>query len=302
MRKPLLLFLMTLLILPLFGKITIDESVPDEYRGIINSALMEVTEGRREVDIIFDSFTLEEELATFSISVDGERSETTLPVQYIEDEIRNILFYSHALFSKSESKLDYVSNLSFSTISSPNLKKGNLVFAEDEKGKKRGVFVASLFHGEVWELDAMYLLSVFPGMKLEKGKGMDVDVTYSISPKTLFMSTEAGVSFYTPLYPLLPYVSLGMDIERGISYGYMGLGGRTMFNLSSLWGQIPFVKNMAIDGRVQLLLKVKDKVEFGGRWSVRGIWRPVSWFSLSLGYTYDGVVGNMLSLSVGALI
>ena len=33
-----------------------------------------------------------------------------------------------------------------------------------------------------------------------------------------------------------------------------------------------------------------------------GVIRPLSWLSLSLGYTYDLYLGNMVSLSLGALI
>ena len=43
MKKYLLLFLVSILVLPLFGKITIGESVPLEYRNIVEEALVENT-------------------------------------------------------------------------------------------------------------------------------------------------------------------------------------------------------------------------------------------------------------------
>ncbi|MGN1190991.1 MAG: hypothetical protein ACI4SL_11430 [Candidatus Ornithospirochaeta sp.] len=302
MKKFLLLFLILMMILPLFGKITISESVPSEYYDTVNSALLDITEGRRDADIIFDSFSLENDLVSFSISVDGERSDTTVPLTFMEKEIRNMLFYSQPLFSESENRLDYVSILSYSTVSSPDLRKGSVVFVKDEKDSTRGVFVASSKHNEAFELDALYLSSVLPGMKLEKGRGIEFDTSYSISLTTLAMSLETGVSFYTPIYPLLPYFSVGVDLNSLQNGFFLGVGGRTMFCLSSLWGDIPIVRNITVDGKVELLLRFGDEINLGGRWNMSGVWRPLSWLNLSLGYTYDSYLGNMISLSLGALI
>ena len=302
MKRSLLLLLILVVILPLFGKVTISESVPEDYRNTIENALTDSTKGRRDVDVLFDSFSLEEDMASFSINVEDERYETTVPVSYMEKEIRNMLFYSQPLFSESEMKLDYVSSLSYSTISSPTLKRGDVVFAEEEKGNKRGVFVASSKHGDAFELDALYLSSPFPGMKIEKGKGVETTLSYSISPSTLDMSLEGGVSFYTPIYPFLPHVALGFDIENGVFVPLLVMGGRTMFNFSSLLGSVPFLKNMALDGKVEVIFRIKNKMEISGRWSMCGVIRPNAWLSLSLGYTYDAYLGTMVSLSLGALI
>ena len=51
MKRSLLLLLITIIIFPLFGKITIDESVPEDYRKTIEDALIESTNGRRDVDV-----------------------------------------------------------------------------------------------------------------------------------------------------------------------------------------------------------------------------------------------------------
>ena len=177
MKRSLLLLLITIIIFPLFGKITIDESVPEDYRKTIEDALIESTNGRRDVDVLFDSFSLEDDLVSFSIIVGNEKYETTVPLSYMEQEIRNMAFYSQPLFSESEMKLDYVSSLSYSTVSSPSLKRGNVVFALEETGRKRGVFVASSKHKDAFELDALYLSSPFPGMKIEKGKGIETSVS-----------------------------------------------------------------------------------------------------------------------------
>ena len=75
-----------------------------------------------------------------------------------------------------------------------------------------------------------------------------------------------------------------------------------MFNLSSLWGDVPILKNMSIDGKVELILRIKEKVEIKSRWNINGVWRPLSWLSISLGYTYDAIYKDMVSLSLGALI
>ncbi|MDD6841563.1 MAG: hypothetical protein PUD65_09690 [Spirochaetales bacterium] len=302
MKRSLLLLLILVVILPLFGKVTISESVPEDYRNTIENALTDSTKGRRDVDVLFDSFSLEDDIVSFSINVEDERYETTVPVSYMEKEIRNMLFYSQPLFSESEMKLDYVSSLSYSTISSPTLKRGDVVFAEEEKGNKRGVFVASAKHGDAFELDALYLSSPFPGMKIEKGKGVETSLSYSISPSTLDMSLEGGVSFYTPIYPLLPHIALGFDIEYGVFVPLLVMGGRTMFNFSSLLGSVPFLKNMALDGKVEVIFRIKNKMEISGRWSMCGVIRPNTWLSLSLGYTYDAYLGTMVSLSLGALI
>ena len=75
-----------------------------------------------------------------------------------------------------------------------------------------------------------------------------------------------------------------------------------MFNFSSLLGSVPFLKNMALDGKVEVIFRIKNKMEISGRWSVCGEIRPNSWLSLSLGYIYDAYLGTMFSLSLGALI
>ena len=84
MKRSLLLLLITIIIFPLFGKITIDESVPEDYRKTIEDALIESTNGRRDVDVLFDSFSLEDDLVSFSISVGNEKYETTVPLSYME--------------------------------------------------------------------------------------------------------------------------------------------------------------------------------------------------------------------------
>ena len=62
MKRSLLLLLILIVILPLFGKVTISESVPEDYRNTIEDALIENTNGRRDVDVLFDSFSLEDDL------------------------------------------------------------------------------------------------------------------------------------------------------------------------------------------------------------------------------------------------
>ena len=66
MKKYLLLFLVSILVLPLFGKITIGESVPLVYRNIVEEALVENTKGRRGAEIGFDSFVFSDDLVSFS--------------------------------------------------------------------------------------------------------------------------------------------------------------------------------------------------------------------------------------------
>ena len=98
MKRSLLLLLILIVILPLFGKVTISESVPEDYRNTIENALIDSTKGRRDVDVLFDSFSLEDGIVSFSISVENERYETIVPLSYMEKEIRNMLFYSQPLF------------------------------------------------------------------------------------------------------------------------------------------------------------------------------------------------------------
>ena len=301
MKKYLLLFLVSILVLPLFGKITIGESVPLEYRNIVEEALVENTKGRRDADIVLDSFVFSDDLVSFSLSIGESTYNTTVPSSYLDEEIGNMLYYSPYLYSTSEMRLDYISDLSYST-SASSLNRGNVLFLEEEGGKDRGVFVSSSKHDDAFELDALYLSSPFPGMKMEKGKGVETTLSQSLSLEKRGMSTEAGVSFYTPLYPLLPYVGLGFDYVGGTVSGFLSLGGRTAFYLSSLWDDVPIVKNISIDGRVEMLIKYRGKVEMGGRWNISGVYRPMSWLSLSLGYTSDADLGNMVSLSLGVLL
>ena len=93
MKRYLLLFLVSILVLPLFGKITIGESVPLVYRNIVEEALIDSTKGRRDVDVLFDSFSLEDGIVSFSISVENERHETIVPLSYMEKEIRNMAYF-----------------------------------------------------------------------------------------------------------------------------------------------------------------------------------------------------------------
>ena len=301
MKKYLLLFLVSILVLPLFGKITIGESVPLEYRNIVEEALVENTKGRRDADIVLDSFVFSDDLVSFSLSIGESTYNTTVPSSYLEEEIGNMLYYSPYLYSTSEMRLDYISDLSYSTAAS-SLNRGDVLFLEEEEGKDRGVFVSSSKHDDAFELDALYLSSPFPGMKMEKGKGVETTLSQSLSLEKRGMSTEAGVSFYTPLYPLLPYVGMGFDCVGGTVSGFLSLGGRTAFYLSSLWDDVPIVKNISIDGKVEMLIKYRGKVEMGGRWNISGVYRPMSWLSLSLGYTSDADLGNMVSLSLGVLL
>ena len=93
-----------------------------------------------------------------------------------------------------------------------------------------------------------------------------------------------------------------LDYVGGTVSGFLSLGGRTSFYLSSLWDDVPIVKNISIDGRVEMLIKYRGKVDMGGRWNISGVYRPMSWLSLSLGYTSDADLGNMVSLSLGVLL
>ena len=64
MKRYLLLLIISIIILPLFGKITINHSIPNEYRSVIEKAIESSIEGRRDVNVVFDSFSLENDLVS----------------------------------------------------------------------------------------------------------------------------------------------------------------------------------------------------------------------------------------------
>lgn len=299
MKKILLPLILLVVIFPLFGKVTIDESVPAEYWDRVEKTLFEVTDGRKDVPVLFSSFVLDGDMVSFSLQVEDQVMNTTVPIVYLEEEITNMLYYNPQLFSEGDI-LDYASNSSFSTLS-PAFGKGNLLKAVDEKGITKGVFAVREHHNTALELDAIFLSTLYPGIKLEKSKGIDLDLTFALSPKTLDFSFEAGSSFYSSIYPFLPYISLGFDkTGEGLS-GNLGLGIKTIFSFSSIWNN-KIMRNISLSGKAEALLRLGQGVKMGGRWNLSCLWRPISWFMLSAGYTYDDKMGGMISISLGGLL
>ena len=242
-----------------------------------------MTEGRREMDIFLGDFSEEDGMATFTLKVGEKEKKAYLPLGMMAEEVGNMLLYERELYSEAP-VLDYIYANEFSTISQESFSKGDYLIALDENGKKRGSFVVSQENPEALELEAINLSSPLPGIALRKKKGIEVSIAASLLLPFSISVLEAKVAFFTSVYPLIPVISAGINMDNGIS-PYFGVGGKLLFPLSSLWSDLPVIRNIAVEGEVDLMVSPGREGSLGGRWSIgaRYSFHPSLFLSLSYG-------------------
>ena len=154
---------------------------------------------------------------------------------------------------------------------------------------------------EALELEAINLSSPLPGIALRKKKGIEVSIAASLLLPFSLSVLEAKVAFFTSVYPLIPVISAGINRDYGIS-PYFGVGGKLMFPLSSLWSDLPVIRNIAVEGEVDLMVYPGREGSLGGRWSIgaRYSFHP----SLFLSLTYGQGSGSLtrVALAFGGVI
>lgn len=286
--------------MPLFGVVTIDNSLPSEYRDGVEKALNEMVDARKDVDVSFSSFSLlDGDLASFEISVNGKVLSAKVPIEVMISEIKNILLYEEELFSE-EPRIDYMTNGSFSSLGN-YWKKGNLLVAKDRKNKSRGVFVVSDKYEDAVQLEAIYLSSPLTGLPLEKKTGLLLTTSMCYLPSLRTFGAQLDSSFYTPLYPLLPTLSLSYDHGIKTSPFRIGVGGKVIFNLSSVYPSVPVIKNVSFGGGVSLYFSIPD-FKVSGSWSLGVMFMVNGSLSLGISYTEDSRVKSRVAASIGVLI
>ncbi|MBQ0072112.1 MAG: hypothetical protein KBS81_09730, partial [Spirochaetales bacterium] len=95
----------------------------------------------RGLDAAVDEFVLDESgrLASFSIVLGEKRLVSSVPVERLEEEIRNMLFYEESLKMEGET-LDYVWDTSFSFLPDESYQEGETLRLVDTENAVRGLF------------------------------------------------------------------------------------------------------------------------------------------------------------------
>lgn len=297
MKKVVLFLILFIVAIPLFSSVSYDDSVTEELRARIDSAMAKAIGDRREPDISVSGLSVDEGILTCSISYDGKTAAFISSLEYLEDEIESLFFYEESLFEEGE-RLDYVYKKSYSSTTLLNAGRGENYRLKGFSGKTKALFRVDEVYDDAVLLKPYFLSSsVLPGMKLEKINSLSLSLRMFSTLKVDKAGLSLSLSSSSLLYPVSSLVEAAVIKERS---GYsifllIGIGGE--FNFSSYFPTVPVLRNTSLKGEASIGVKYKGNPALSAGASVDLVYTFSRIMSLSLGIVnYDGTYYYSLTL------
>ena len=284
--------------MPLSASLTITDDVSPELGERLERAVEKAVGDRNSLDISITDITESDGTLSFEVSWNDRSVNITVGEEYLEDELESLFYYEDALFEEGE-RLDYIYRSSFSSVTLTGARLGQNYRVTGESGKTEALLTVSSVYDNAVVFTPVFLSSPLPGMKIERAG----DFSLKLGAFSNFSFTSFGASlsaYYSSLvYPVIPLLEVSvMNAGRTVSARAL-LGIRCDFHLSSVWSDIPVVKNLSLGGEALLGFAVKGKkAALSTSFSFDVTYTFSRIFSVSAGLkNYDGT--NCISLSLG---
>lgn len=290
---------MLILIMPLSASLTFPEDISPELRQRLEKALDKAVGDRNALDITLSGVKEESGVIRMNVSWSGRSEDIAVPAEYIEDELESLFYYEDELFEEGE-RLDYIYSTSFSSTTLSSASRGQNYCVVGESGRSEALLIVSSVYDNGVIFTPVYLSSPLPGMRIERVN--DFTLRLRVFSDFSFSSIGSSLSVYysSIIYPVIPFLEAsvittgGKDVSSGAFLGF-----RCDFALSSVWSDVPVVKNLSLSGEASIGAAVNGmKIALSASYAFETTYTFSRIFSLSLGLrNYDGT--NYLCVALG---
>ncbi len=284
--------------MPLSATLTLPEDISSELGERLGKAVEKAVGDRNSLDITITDVSESDGVVNATFGWNEKSVDITVPVEYLEDELESLFYYEDALFEEGE-RLDYIYFSSFSSVTLLNAKRGQNYRVIGESGKTEALLRVSSVYDNAVVFTPVYLSSPLPGMKIERVS--DFSLKAGAFSDLSFSSPGAFISAYysSLVYPVIPLLEVSAVKAGKTMTARALLGLRCDFHLSSVWSDIPVVKNLSLGGEASLGVALNGrKTALSTSFSFDLTYAFSRIFSVSGGLkNYDGT--NYISLSIG---
>ncbi len=284
--------------MPLSATLTLPEDISSELGERLGKAVEKAVGDRNSLDITITDVSESDGVVNATFGWNEKSVDITVPVEYLEDELESLFYYEDALFEEGE-RLDYIYFSSFSSVTLLNAKRGQNYRVIGESGKTEALLRVSSVYDNAVVFTPVYLSSPLPGMKIERAS--DFSLKAGAFSDLSFSSPGAFISAYysSLVYPVIPLLEVSAVKAGKTMTARALLGLRCDFHLSSVWSDIPVVKNLSLGGEASLGVALNGrKTALSTSFSFDLTYAFSRIFSVSGGLkNYDGT--NYISLSLG---
>ena len=313
MKKLVLFFVLFLSFSFVFASVSFSPDVPDDIKLIIEKAIDENDKGRDDINFSISSYSYSiDEKERIHLSFDLSFLDKSLELSVvsnnqkslkedINEEIVNALFYETSLYLDSDEKLDYIYSGSFSFYHKKNYRLGSSFVLKDANGKTKGFFELKRHHGEVDELQSVFISSPKPGMMLERASSW----RYALYGSTNFYKKNFAfaleLSTTNIIYPFLPAVTFLYENKKGTSSFYSGIGIQAYLDISDLLkNSFTFIQNGRVGASAFLLLGIRGgDFVYDGMYSIYYEHRAFAKFLWRVGYIKLPELGHSMVFGIG---
>ena len=266
MKKICLLVVLFFMFIPLFASITFKSRVSFDTEEMIKKAFTEAIGNRKDIDITIDKINLTDSDISFLINYKEKSIEFSSPISLFQSELNNLFYYEEELYWGGE-QLDYIYSSSFSSVSLIKAKKGDIYSLRNNEGKKEALFVVSSLYDDATVLRALYQKDPKVGMGLKKENNFSFSLNAFSNIKFSDYGAIFNIYYSTFTFPFVPYFSV---IYRSVGEAKVipVLGLKSEFVFSTVWADVPFIRNMKLSGEVGLGLSLSKKTQLLGTYSV----------------------------------
>lgn len=299
MKRIKVLLLVCFTLLPLFSSVTISGEISSSLNESLLSYVEKAVGNRKELDVVIENVNEEEDSLSFTVSYDGKIREINTKREYLKEDIASLFYYEESLFEEGE-RLDYIYNNSFSSVTALKARRGSNWAVIGSSGKTEALLRASEVYDEAIVMRPYFLSNPLPGMKIKRINDFSLSLKAFSTLTFLRYGASLSLSYSSICYPLIPFMQVAaVRSVSGVFSYYALLGVSASFSLSSLWPDIPVIKNLSIKGEVALGALYSTSLSYSAEWGIDCSYTFSRIFSLSLGLVnYSGV--NYYSLTLGA--
>ncbi len=298
MKRITALLLICFMVLPLFSSVTIEGEVSADLSEKLTSCTEKALGDRRELDVVISDVREDDDAISFTVSYDGKSKEIETEREYLEKDIKSLFYYEESLF-EDDARLDYIYNNSFSSITVGKAGRGTNWAVIGTSGKTEALLRTTEVYDGVIVMRPYFLSSPLPGMRMKRINDFSLSLKAFSTLTLKRFGASLSLSLSSVCYPLIPFIQAAVlrDAYGVFSY-YALLGISASFNLSSVWPDIPLIRNISFSGEVAFGGVYSTSLTYGAEWAFDCTYTFSRIFSISLGLVnYSGV--NYYSLSLG---
>lgn len=266
-KKIILFIIVTVITFPLFAKTSVNWSF-DEKND-------ELQEFERKLVKYLDNLGYEEEVdflsysnSILTLSLFDKEYRAPITKGYVDEAIDSILLYNEAFDSKSDEKIDYFYQKTFS--STAPLKRGSLYYALNKDGKKQALMVVDK-NNPASTLLGLYSKKLVTGLELKKASPYVISIATGLifSPKFI-LNGDITLKNQSLLYPFNPAIKLKVVSNAYNTTSYLGgVGVSTCLPLSTFYPRaISLLRNTSIVAEAFIYIGYNKKVVYSAGWDI----------------------------------